>query len=180
MGEKLDTLRQFVRTTILEGILREAVTGGDRLHLSPRPLTLENIKEVPPHQQIQTFKKPRGLWYSCGDSWKNFSEEELDRSTANLYQYRLKIDHGQMLVISSVEEFEAFQNSQYTKQGKLEVEIDWPAVARDYAGIEICPYRSEMRDHLDKFWYYTWDVASGVIWKPSAILSLDLISEPNQ
>ena len=40
--------------------------------------------------------------------------------------------------------------------------INWPKVAQDYAGIEICPYRSDKRMSSD--WYYGWDVASGCVW----------------
>ena len=50
--------------------------------------------------------------------------------------------------------------------------IDWPRVANDYAGIEICPYLSSKRNDDDSFWYYGWDVASGCVWDPSGIKEL--------
>ena len=55
--------------------------------------------------------------------------------------------------------------------------IDWPRVASDYAGIEICPYLSSKRMDEDSFWYYGWDVASGCVWDSKGIT--DLVEKGN-
>ncbi len=50
--------------------------------------------------------------------------------------------------------------------------IDWPAVAKRYAGIEINPYFTGLRMVS---WYYTWDVASGCVWHEDGIKSVSEI-----
>jgi hypothetical protein len=56
--------------------------------------------------------------------------------------------------------------------------IDWKKVAKEYSGIEICPYIGEQR--LKFSWYYPWDVASGCVWDNSAVKSINLVSGPNK
>jgi hypothetical protein len=55
--------------------------------------------------------------------------------------------------------------------------INWPKVAQDYSGIEICPYQWKFR--LNYMWYYGWDVASGCIWNQNALNSTNVIAEFN-
>jgi hypothetical protein len=42
--------------------------------------------------------------------------------------------------------------------------IDWVRVSEEYDGLEIAPYIWSRR--LEFMWYYGWDCASGVIWRP--------------
>ena len=53
--------------------------------------------------------------------------------------------------------------------GAGEGAINWPAFcAIGYTGVEINPYSMTFRY---KNWYYAWDVESGVVWEPSALVS---------
>ncbi len=47
--------------------------------------------------------------------------------------------------------------------------IDWAAVAEEYAGIEIAPYQWSLRMDTRTNWYYPWDVASGVVWDMTGV-----------
>ena len=51
--------------------------------------------------------------------------------------------------------------------------IIWENIARDYSGIEICPYLHNFR--YTQSWYYPWDIASGCIWKNDAIKNVKRI-----
>ena len=51
--------------------------------------------------------------------------------------------------------------------------IDWESVERLYDGIIIAPYQWSLR--LDCMWYYSWDCASGCIWRPSAIQKIEVM-----
>ncbi len=160
-------LRRLVETYFpLEGISIQ------RLIYSPSPfIGFRETKQEPPILRHGP-KKPNGLWYACGDEWKQFS---IDAGWSQKYNhlYELQINHYEILFIKSDKDFERFE-SMYGVRGELpsfnELHIDWPKVASHYAGIEICPYRWEKRMTAD--WYYPWDIASGCIWSAEGFKSI--------
>lgn len=50
--------------------------------------------------------------------------------------------------------------------------IDWRAVEKEWAGVEIIPYQDGLRLGSDVTWYYPWDAASGCIWDLTAITAI--------
>ena len=130
----------------------------------------------PTKQREKAGYKPQGLWYGCGDSWIEWTKsEQPDWLEKSKYLYEISTTPS-VLVIDTPEKFKAFEEK-YVDNGpnadKFSNWIDWARVAKDYDGIEICPYRDEFRMESD--WYYTWDVASGCIWSPSGIKDIKLI-----
>ena len=160
----MKNLREYIRNVIKESAGRTR-----RVFDSPEPFgTFRNVRQKSPAFP----SKPEGLWYSCGDSWKEWVEEEMFGADRYQFSYEIEINSAAMYMISSKEDIEKF-HEKYITRGKFEKVIDWKAVQDDgYAGIEICPYRSEKRMSPSYFWYYTWDVASGCIWDKAAILSI--------
>ena len=158
-------LRTFIRNVISEANEEK------RIFDSPRPFDkFRNVEQVfSPYPA-----KPQGLWYSCGNAWREWTESEGFQTSKTKFSYEIEINSAAMYMIRSTEEIEQFHNK-YARKGRFEKVIDWKAVQDDgYAGIEICPYRSEKR--MAYFWYYTWDVASGCIWDDAAILNIREIS----
>ena len=48
--------------------------------------------------------------------------------------------------------------------------VDWRAVARDYDGIEISPYRSDRPAMTGRHaCFANWDIASGGVWRPRGV-----------
>lgn len=119
--------------------------------------------------------KPKGLWYSCNDEWKNWVMYEMPQWWESYnFKYNIQIDMSRMLIIRTEEELLAFEQ-EYISTGSpfgpgFKV-IDWSKVANNYTGIEICPYQQGARYSSD--WYYGWDIASGCIWDPSAFVSVE-------
>ena len=118
--------------------------------------------------------KPKGLWYSCNESWKEWVTFDMPQWWESYnFKYDIRVNLNSMLVIRTMEELLAFEqkysavNSPFGPGFKV---IDWGAVANDYAGIEICPYHYDARFSSD--WYYGWDVASGCIWDSSALVTV--------
>jgi hypothetical protein len=93
--------------------------------------------------------------------------EWIDKSP---YVYRIEVNPSRMLIIRNEKDFRDF-HAKYWSFHIAGVLIDWPRVARDYDGIEICPYQSKFRMSSD--WYYPWDVASGCIWGSGAFKSVE-------
>ena len=139
-----------------------------------------------------TTAKPNGLWYSCGNEWEAWMRRHQTLEQVNLlartkFKYEVKLATDEMLLIRTPEEFDAFEHK-YGKNGA----INWWDVIRDYAGIEICPYRSDRtvsmeashdrammvgRKVIAAHWYDLWDVASGAVWRPGAVKKIISLGE---
>jgi hypothetical protein len=138
--------------------------------------------------------KPKGFWVSVegnGDGWSDWCRDNewgTDR-LANAHEVTLA-DSANILWIRSVEELDAFAEQWkiqpdwndpiQRKWHHLETKIDWEAVAHRWRGIIITPHLWERRLDGGAFWYYGWDCASGCIWDPAAIASIQLLQEANQ
>ena len=138
----------------------------DRVFRSPKPFT--GFRPV--FGQEVGFK-PQGLWYSCGSEWDDWCRYEMPQwITGSPHVYRIEVNLSRMIVIRSDADFRDFDARYRVFQRGVSL-IDWSAVARDYDGIEICPYQSKFRMSSD--WYYPWDVASGCIWGSGAFKSVE-------
>lgn len=124
--------------------------------------------------QDDLHNKPRGLWYSCGVDWYNYSYNIYPEKISNKRVYSFDVDYTLVLKISTEKELYNF-NKKYTR--KDGVYIDWMLVSQKYSGIEICPYFLKYKFTFSKkndsriinSWYYNWTVASGCIWDINAI-----------
>lgn len=116
--------------------------------------------------------KPRGLWYAPGREWVDWMRYEMPNWLNNInYVYRI-VPSGTVLKLQTEQEVRDFHNKFRTRDDR---EINWPAVTERYDGIEINPYQLDLR-YSDVKWYYTWDLASGCIWRPGGVSDLELIA----
>lgn len=133
--------------------------------------------DFPVEQNPETagYGKPSGLWYAVGTEWIDWVETEMPKWLGDKF-YKIETTE-QVLKIDAQYKFNEFVRkygvaSKFSYDPK-HMDIDWAKVAKDYAGIEIAPYRHSMRHEY--IWYYGWDVASGCIWNKSGIKSLERI-----
>ena len=139
----------------------------------------DTIQFKPNSNQEVSFK-PKGLWYGIGDSWLRWVRSEMpDWEADNVF--KIDIDESKILKITNYDELVAFENRYAVtdeKNGYMSSRyksIDWSAVAKDYAGIEIAPYIYKAR--YDHMWYYGWDVASGCIWGDGVITNITKLND---
>lgn len=137
------------------------------------------------YEQQSYSHKPKGLWYSYYDEWYNWiiGEEMKDYLYKYIHKIKLrkhaitninKTNKNKLLSIRTLKDFNIF-DKRYRGEG---FKINWKQVAKDYGGIEICPYRQEKEFNS---WYFSWDVASGCIWNINAIVkSMVLIYEKKE
>ncbi len=138
----------------------------DRVFRSPEPFT-----GFRPVSGQKVGFKPEGLWYSCGSEWDDWCRYEMPHwITGSPYVYRIEVNLSRMLVIRNDDDFRDFDARYRIFKSGFGL-IDWPRVARDYDGIEICPYQQQHR--MSSGWYYSWGVASGCIWGSGAFKSVE-------
>ena len=184
-------LREYIREILTESYF--PLTGGDKLrihHSRPGTRIEDDVEGSGSFPQDSNFtqkigNKPNGLWYECQDgssqNWKDFCDAgglsggsaKYDRS------YNVVLNDYNILFIPDEHYFEKFYkmysvNHPGDPNGSkgFDKVIDWPKVAKHYAGIEICPYLDSKRHDDDSFWYYGWDVASGCVWGAEGIKEL--------
>lgn len=154
-----------------------------RTHVSPS----RHIREIKPTSQNwdRSFNwKPRGFWYEVNSDWRRWLKGEGygsyqvgNRTRRGMYLHRVHLHHCKVLKISSVEMLDAFDREYRTNKTSEIIsgimgldfslnEVDWERLSRQYDGIEIAPYLWERRLSVDMRWYYSWDCASGCIWRP--------------
>jgi hypothetical protein len=174
-----DFIRAYIR-----GLLTETyfpLTGGDklRIHHSRKGTRIDGLPQVDGFEQ-KVGPKPNGLWYECQDgsaeTWKEFCTGAFSIGYKYDETYNVNLNDYNILFIPDAHHFEKFYDM-YSTNHPAGVDydrmIDWPRVAQDYAGIEICPYLWSKRNDENSFWYYGWDVASGCVWNSSGIKKLD-------
>jgi hypothetical protein len=116
--------------------------------------------------QRNSTVKPEGLWYEVNGDWVRWCEaEELGWTTEKML-YSVDLGESNVLKISSVEELDDF-TEKFVRLLQPEVLWEypqWAEVAKLWDGLQISPYLWERR--LTSMWYYGWDCASGVLWRP--------------
>lgn len=126
--------------------------------------------------------KPIGFWVSVKgpQDWPAYLDSADLTPAPNRHVIELAKD-ANVLIVKTSEELAALSGRYPSLRGSCYLSgesINWAAMARDYDGIIIAKYFSEMR--LSHAWYYTWDCASGCIWSPDAIMSTRLLNDSDQ
>lgn len=129
--------------------------------------------------------KPSGFWYSCHNDWYNWIIKIKILHFLHKYIHKINLcknimtnihnkDKNKLLVIKTMKDFDIF-NKRYRIEENTYSLINWKIVAKDYGGIEICPFISKRKNYI---WYSSWDVASGCIWNIKSIIkNTELIYE---
>lgn len=143
-----------------------------RTHIgTPGPITVEPRQQVP-----EPTMKPKGLWYEVDGDWRRWCEAEEFGNWQTATVHRVELGSENMLLIRTLEELDEFNHEWVVTErvddslGKpfdYSLGIRWADVAERWDGIEIAPYIWTRR--LEYMWYYGWDCASGVIWRPRGV-----------
>lgn len=146
-------------------------------HVSPNP---DPITVEPRDQSQEPGMKPKGFWYEVDGDWRRWDTDDHTGFTDNGFLHAVELGNEKLLRITSVSELDDF-DATYHVTRRVDGRsfglgfydscdgIRWAEVAATYDGIEIAPYQWGRRldGHL---WYYGWDCASGVIWRPKGII----------
>lgn len=118
--------------------------------------------------------KPGGLWVSIDGAhdWPSWCHAESFRLNWLRFRHVFELHPSQaerVLHITDPLGIDMLtQRFGYDVSG-LRCFIDWPQVARRWAGVIIAPYQWSRRLEGGAPWYYGWDCASGCIWDTSVL-----------
>lgn len=166
-GHVRQLIEERIRLSSLIDVVREK-------HPDAKVVNTKRPWKTPPTAAQLPGPKPQGQWFGTGPSWLEFIDEE-NPQWAGPYTYVITLDTQSVLEISTPAQLLDFTRKYGVERG---FEIDWSVVAQSYKGIDISPYISSMRLNPQTAWYYGWDVASGCVWDPSAITSVDQVDVP--
>ena len=135
--------------------------------------SLRHIKKRPEYLKQILYSKPNGFWYEVDGDWRRWCSSEQPNWLADHFLYKIIFGKEKILKINSEADLELFNKEyQYKDPSRLaslyscNTYIDWPRICQEYDGIEIAPYFWKFRLEQEYFWYYSWDCASGCIWRP--------------
>ena len=145
---------------------------------------IDTIKDFSGKNSVEM--KPSGIWYAQGSAWLDWMSSEMPDSLNDVnYIYKITPSYsggldssGGVLRLSTEEDVIIFSKRfgiDLLGFGSVQF-IDWSKVVSVWDGIEIIPYQRSLRLDRHTGWYYGWDIASGCIWRPSGVSSLELIS----
>lgn len=151
-----------------------------RTHFASKPVALDRSRQYP-QREVGFYEKPHGLWYSAPcdeDGWEHWCRAEEFNLDGLAARHSVLVDFSRVLAIREERDLVLFADEYMTAthHDGMVVQrwsrgIDWKAVAFDFSGIEIAPYRWESRLREGRDWYYGWDCASGCVWDLTAILA---------
>lgn len=155
------------------------------VHFTDKPLP--DVLEYREQHEVGA-QKPRGLWVSDEsqfNGWRWWCEGmEWDERIAYAYAVTLAPDARILhLWPHDLTEFTRKHKAPEPWAAGLGYEfcqsIDWRAVAAEWQGVVLTPYdREAALDSMLLMWAYSFDCASGCIWDPAAIASIEQIEPP--
>lgn len=154
-----------------------------------------NAKKLIPHTmqppQGKFLFKPEGLWYFPGKAdldsddeddgwtWLDWCVEDGGESFLRPYLYRIELPPvNRVLQLHTPHDLIQFTQRWGVHElgWKFTRQIAWEALWQEYNGIEIVPYQWECRLEPRTHWYYSWDCASGCLWRmPFGDMAVELI-----
>jgi len=157
----------------------------ERIHVSKNPvqelrdLTTQNATS----SEYRPIGKPDGFWYAFGDSWLYFAKDDMGKNYYEALQHAYKVYVNRYKIISILNQdmLDDFNNEfgLETDSRSIPYEIDWVKVTQQYSGFEIpCLNDIEVQNITRNRWLSLWDVPSGVIWNPNAVLKLKPLGNP--
>jgi hypothetical protein len=168
----------------LVSVLNEVLNigSGERIHVSNNPV--QELRDLTAQNGVPSENrpdgKPDGFWYAFGDSWLYWTS--MNMSTKNYeHAYKVVVDRSKIVSIRNQDMLDDF-NREFTYETDMRqfpYLIDWGKVSQRYSGFEIPCYDDiNFQEIRRNRWLYLWDIPSGVIWNPNAVLKLKPLGNP--
>jgi hypothetical protein len=173
----------------LISVLNEVLNIGseERIHVSEDPI--QDLRDLTAQNGVPSdnrpIGKPDGFWYAFGDSWLYFTSHSMrDKYEGSQHAYKVVVDKSKIVSIRNQDMLNDF-NREFafeTDNKFTPYLVDWSKVSQKYSGFEIPCYDDleikGSRYIIKNRWLYNWDIPSGVIWNPNAVLKLKPLGNP--
>lgn len=149
-----------------------------RLTLLAEPLDLTRLgRDLDADRAAQgAGRKPKGLWYATGAGW--IEKVYCDQWNIGHWLYELTIDPSRILRVPDLDAATNLSAALGVGLGR----IDWRALQRLYAGVEVKVVPKDSDIDLDApppwSWLQGWDVTSGCLWDLTALRAVRLLRGP--
>lgn len=130
-----------------------------------------------------------GFWYAVHFAWLIEATARGDfGAVAGRFVHIVDLGQSRIMRIQTREELSSFERQYATVQRKTEIfrtrlewrlrrgavvlgrHVDWRAVAADWDGIEISPWRyDDIARTAAHAWLGNWDIDSGCVWRPRGV-----------
>ena len=169
--------------TVLNEVLN--IGSGERIHVSKDPM--QDLRDLTAQNGVPSDNKPvgkpDGLWYAFGDSWLYWTSMNMSEKNYE-HTYKVVVDKSKIVSIRNQDMLDDF-NSEFTfktDSNFMPYIVDWVKVSQKYSGFEIPAY-DDLEISGDRYiirnrWLVNWDIPSGVIWNPDAIIKLKPLGNP--
>lgn len=155
-----------------------------RLTLLPAPLDLARLeRDLAADRAAQgVARKPKGIWYATGAGW--IEKVYCDRWEIGQWLYELTVDPTRILHVPDLAAAANLAAALGVGPGR----VDWRALQRLYAGVEVAvaPSDRAFPELLDDDappslygWLQGWDVTSGCLWDARALLGVRPLRGPD-
>jgi hypothetical protein len=163
------------------------IGSGERIHVSEDPM--QELRDLTAQNGVPSedrpIGKPDGFWYAFGDSWLYLTSHSYsERYESYQHAYKVVVDRSKIVSIRNQDMLDDF-NDEFTYETDMRDSpylVDWVKVSQKYSGFEIPAY-NDLEISGDRYirrnrWLVNWDVPSGVIWNPNAVLKLKPLGNP--
>lgn len=161
---------------------------GHYMHFADRLIHFDRARRYQQDNNQWMYGKPNGFWISAtsSDDWPAWCLREDFRLDTLRFAHTVTLSSGAYILRLHTPQNLHYLHDTYATPSEFDVQhgygrrhwgIDWRQVAARYDGIIITPYQWTCRSDYASgktSWYYSWDCASGCIWNPDAIQSVDL------
>jgi len=140
------------------------------------------IIDETPDLSDSIYRKPSGMWLSCGTSWLDYIERFPEPNKYNLFTYTYKMElYNTVKIITDKEDFFTFIKKYKKKPDDIRIYdiIDWDKVKEDFHGLIITPHMGTRiwRENYESFLIYGMESAQdfftdllGTKWKNNNLL----------
>lgn len=135
-------------------------------------LSKTQIEKFHTPKKLGRNTKPKGLWFACGDAWREYVKVELssDWLEAYKYEYTAELDESKLIVLETVKDIKEF-NDKFSGDEDF-YSIDWDKAKKETGKSGIFIKNPQILKARKKYtWYASFDICSAAVWKKDAIKS---------
>lgn len=155
--DELYAIAQRNLSCVKNYIIRHKITSSF-FYFSGKSITRVHIDTTPDNSHT-IYRKPSGMWLSCGNSWLEHIERCLGPNKYNLFTYTYKVElYSTVKIITDKESFFTFIKKYKKKPDDIRIYdiIDWDRVKADCHGLIITPHLGSRiwRENYETFYIH--------------------------